>query len=209
MPRPRRRQRYNRRKAYSAMSTAGKALNLALGLKKLINVEHKKYTVSVGALPSNAGVNYALTTINQGDNDAERDGLSVKAQSLYMRATIRKSGGSVRSFLRVVITKDNQQVADTIPTWTNVFQSLSINAPLNAQAIGRFTILYDKVINLSDARDTQVYLEKYIKLNHHVRWNGVSGNDIQKGGLTVHLLSDETTNVPSYDAIFRTTYVDN
>ena len=91
---PRRYKRNARKRRYnvgSALSTASKALTVAYGIKKLLNVERKYHDDSVdGGSANSTMVINTLTTIPQGDTANTRDGYSLKLQNLAWRLFIKQ-----------------------------------------------------------------------------------------------------------------------
>lgn len=100
-----RRRRFYKKKSSSGgyFNMAKKALNVAYGVKKLLNVEYKDVTVSqIGGAGSTVdnetGVVYYLPQIEQGDGGHQRDGDSVKVTSLNLKCkcTINASANATK-----------------------------------------------------------------------------------------------------------------
>lgn len=217
---PRRKFRKSRKRArpwymrkYNALEVAGKAWSGVKYLKKLVNVERKKYDTEVVATSVNnsTGSVTALTTIAQGDNDGERGGLSIKPQSLLIRGTLLCSASASGTMVRIMVVRDNEQVADTDPSINNILDgniTVTALAPLNNLTVGRYTMLYDKLMVLDPQRPFKSF-EIFKELSGHIRYNGTASSDIQKHGMYVCVISNEATNYPTLNFAARLSYTDN
>lgn len=205
--------RYRRKpKPQGLWGTAQKALSLARSVKKLINVEHKKFDASYNAAVSNAQVTpiAELCYIAQGDTESSRNGNSIKVEGITMKGSFKVNGSAttVGDLIRLLVIQDNQQVADTAPSYSTIFESASPDALLNSESVGRFSILYDKKFVLSSQSPVRSF-DVSLNMQHHVRYNGTAATDIQKGGLYVFCLSDTAANHPTINLNSRTKYIDN
>lgn len=212
MPRPyrrRRRRRYNR--GGGILSKASKALSVAYAVKRLVNVEYKHADISPQtSTPSSTPITPGmLNGIAQGDGVSARDGNSIKMTSLYLRYYASINASATNTQLRFVIVKDNQQVSDTSPSWSDVFTSTSTVSHLNVNTLGRFSILRDVVLDLNDVSNPNCSGEIYLKLNDHCRYNGTASTDMQKNGIYIMMVSSESTNTPSLLWTSRVNYIDN
>lgn len=213
-PKRRYRKRYPKKaswydKKYSARSLAIKGLKNIHYIKGLINSELLKHDNTFTATISSTGVVNNLTNIGQGDSVSTRTGNSIFVRSIFGRIAISHNNASNNTFHRIILFIDTQNVSDTSPAVTDVLQASGITAPLNRETVGRFKILMDRYF----ATNTVDTSSKVIKINkqmrHHVRFNGATSNDIQKGGIYILMLSSEPTNTPSYTYTLRTSYHDN
>lgn len=227
MPYPRKYQRgYRRRKTYrkkgssgfggmslsSAWKTAKWAANAAWKLKGLVNSELKKvdYTAA-GTNVTNAGTVVDLNNIGQGDTDNARNGNSLYVRSLNWKGYLaRPTAGDVVQCVRLVVFMDTQQVGDTAPTLNNVLDNITPYSHLNSDTVGRFKILCNKVLTLDTAKSLSQQFEINIPMRHHIRYNGTTGTDVQKGGLYLGFLSTQgTSNYPTISYEARLCYHDN
>ena len=179
------------------VSAGKKALKLARKLNRDLRPEMKHATVDTitSTVSSTPTVQGNLANIASGDTGILRDGDQICVKSLYFRYYVTQHVSATKSIIRLVLVKDNQQVADSSPAWTDIYESASITSHLNNETAGRFTILMDRVHTLGDR--PLVAGSAYKKMNHIVRYNGAAFTDIQKGGLYFFAISDEPTNVPS------------
>lgn len=197
------------KRKYTAAEMAGKALSGVNKLRKLVNVEMKKHdrydTHTVTTNPEEFGLCY----LPEGSGENQRNGTSIKLQSLYMRAKLTIHPSATYSLCRLVLVQDKQQISDTTSPWEACFSTNDILSPTNRELNqGRFTILYDEVIRL-DTSKLNFFVKKYIPIGNHVKYNGAAGSDIQKNGLYLMCISDEVTNGPSLTHYTRITYTDN
>lgn len=178
-------------------------------LRSLINVEHQKIDFNLGATGvTTTPVVTQMTAVAVGDSEGSRTGNSILCKYLYQKLTVRLNASANYSRLRYVVVRDKQQVGDTAPSWTDVYESTSTTSLLNKNTVGRFDILYDRCFDL-DANNPQYLVDKYIRLNSHARYNGTASTDIQKGGIWVMYVSDELTNNPTLSYNNRLMYIDN
>lgn len=209
-----RKRRYRRKpwyeKKYSAMEMAGKALSGLKYVKSMLNVEKKILDTTVLTDLSDNGFVQSLTGMATGDTINTRDGNSIKGVYLGGRITLKINSSATASVARCIVFQDTQQIADTSPTLTEVLQTNDVKSFLNQAALGRFKILWDKTYTLSQNSPTathQIHVD--IPLNHHLRFNGNTANDTQKGHLYYLALSDEATNTVDQDSFWRFRFIDN
>lgn len=187
--------------------------NNVMWLKRLVNVEIKKYDANVAAasVPS-TGTVYPLHEIAQGDTDQQRNGLSIKPLTILIKYTCLNNATAVTTNTRVLLVKDLQQVADTNPAVGDILDGSVAplyQAPLNNASVGRFKILKDFNIILDNARSNRKDGKIFAKLFGHIRYNGVNATDIQKNGYYLVLVSDQPTNAPLFLFNERLSYADN
>ncbi len=201
------------KKKYSPMEIASKAYSGVKALRKLVNVEFKKFDLSNSGntIDLTGSVNH-LSGIAQGDTVSSREGNSILAKSLLFRGHLARHASASTTIVRFLIVRDNQQIADTTPGMTDVLDptvSTLIFAPLNDVNVGRFTVLHDQTIRLDDATGTLKTFDIYIPMNKHIRYNSTASTDIQRNGLYAMWCSNEGTNLPTNVGFSRLTYVDN
>lgn len=200
-------------KKYSAIQIAKKAARGVWYLKGLVNSEKFKHDIQASSNPAYSGTLSSLVAINQGDGDGQRTGNSIFVRSVSMKGSVEwNSTQSVPQRLRMMLVIDKQQVGDTIPSPSDVLDTTGTSfAPysmLNDTTVGRFTILKSRMYNVSSEKPV-VDFNWNINLRHHVRYNGTTSSDIQKGGLYLLLISDAATNGPTVFRFIRVSYHDN
>lgn len=193
-----------------ALVTAQAALKLATQIKGLVNVEKHRHLLTTTATNiTQAGTMLDFNLIAQGDNQADRQGNSILVKGISSKLNIIGHSSSAHTSIRIVWFIDQQQVADSSPAVTDVLEAATVTAPINLLNVGRFKILKQKFINFSNAGQQQALVNQFIKLNHHVRYNGTTSTDIQKGGIYMFILSDEATSYPNFTADQVVQFYDN
>lgn len=198
-------------KKYSVEDIAMKALSGVNYLREKINVE-RKFLTSVVA---NQGFDYngyihAITGfMGKGDNNNQRNGMSVLGKSIYIRGSLFNNGGSSTT-VRIILFRDNND-PQLLPTPGNVIDNIgTVNAPngmLNRNNLNRFTILHSRMVNIN-ADKPHTYFKIFLKMHHHIRW--AEDNAPGTGQLYLLFLSNETAATqPAFDLTARFSYYDN
>lgn len=218
MPRRQYRRKKNFRKKSASsryggyLSTASKALAVAYGVKKLINVE-RKFLVTTGSLnPVGATPTIScLSLIPQGDTASSRDGNKCKCISLHMQSTIFINSSAATTAVRVMLVCDkNSQGA--FPAITDILQSNSyLSSYNNVNCPYRFRIIMDKRVTLSDNGKELQNLDRYIKQQKHMTFQGTGSTiaDTADGVYYIVTLTNESVNSPTIVFNNRLTFVDN
>ncbi len=208
--RPRRGVNYRRH-----LGIAAKALQVAYGVKRLLNVEYKSIIKDLDGAPNSTGSVTNLTSIGQGDTASSRDGNKIRAVSLKIKGNIAINGSANSSIYRLVILRDNNG-STTPPTIASLYTDASTffnnkNKLGDPQTNSRFTILSDTwyKLNLTEGSATALPIDIYIKMNHHVFFTGAAGTDEGKGHIYALQASNEAANDPIViaDAMFK--WIDN
>lgn len=193
---------------YKVADMAYKGWKMALGLRKLINVEWKYHNQSATLNPSTGTVTH-LSNIGQGDDNDLRSGRSILLKSVYLQAVNVINASAANTTTRVIIFVDHD-AGGVSPTVTDVLQTASIISARNLDTdLGRFTILMDKCINLSDNGNRQITIKKYIPMNIHIKYDGTASTDFSKNNIWMITLSSEPTNTPEFSYNLRLRYIDN
>lgn len=196
---------------YSLSEIAQKAYTGVKYLSGLVNAEKFKFDSSIAWTPTTAGDISSLNLIAQGDGDSGRTGNSIFVRGLSIQGNMsRNSAGTYPDgqVVKLMVVMDTQQVGDTSPAITDIIESNGVNSFLNSDTVGRFQVLYNKRITL-DTQHPNVLIKFNKSMRHHIRFNGSGASDVQKGGLYVLALSNESTNAPTVGLQCRLTYHDN
>lgn len=197
------------RSAYNLAAKAYRGVNYVRGL---VNAELFKYDVSLGPsnIASTVGNVYGLTSMAQGDGGAGRTGNSIFCRSVNVKGVLNRnaSAGTVSTNIRVTLVCDNQQIGDGTPSYTDIYSTASPFSHLNANTVGRFSILHTKTYTLNNDNES-VRFDFNKPMRMHTRFNGATGTDIQKCGLYLWVFSDATTDVPTVTGEARLSYHDN
>lgn len=201
---------YNKR--YNALQLAKKAAQGVWYLKGLVNSEMLKQDQGITntLIDATTGNVFSYAQMIQGDGVTNRTGNSVLVRSILTRLRIIKASSPTATYVRMYIVQDNQQISDTVPLISDLLQANDVDSALSRDTPGRFKILLSKTIVLTNNNPT-FHIEKVHNLRHHIRFNGTTGADVQKGGLYLMLLSDQTSsaNQPTLDGWLRINYHDN
>lgn len=206
---------YNRKYTISAspMQVAQQALRATRYIKGLVNSEmlHKDSPYS-GALAAQYNIT-PLCNIAQGDTNLLRTGNSILLRNIYVRLAF-SINASVTGQTRIMMAliKDTQQISDTQPAITDIFDSQTIpETMINLNNSGRFKIVWRKTnfLTIASGGKSSFELNKYFKVYDHVRYNGSTSTDIQKNGYYFVIVTSEATNYPSVDGTIRVGFHDN
>lgn len=202
-------------KVSSYMSTAQKALSIALALKRLINVEVKSIdTIDNGFEVTTSADIRALTLVNTGVGNMNRVGDSLKGHANDLRYSMFIQSGAVRSLVRVIVFKDNASNG-VLPLASALLEfDDNIHSPINYTNTKRFIIKYDRthVLTGINSAKSNVYGRSLHQLTHIVRYESNSANqvDAKTGHMYVLFISDQpAVTAPTIRFINRFTFIDN
>lgn len=170
-----------------------------------------------------------VTKIAQGDTVADRTGNGVKLQLLSLRGristpidTIPGTTPTRNSYYRVALVQDKQQIADTSPGLTDIFNpSNPVTVQLAVTALKRFRVLW--MSNVFDPRmllmatslentsacPTQMTTFEYNWTgNQEIRFNGTATSDIEKNGVYLIYFSDDANSTLDIGASVRLGFTD-
>lgn len=217
-----RRPAYRRRKAtpwynqkYSVATLATKALKGVSYLKGLVNSELHKIDIVQTQTPDALGYLYPMHSIAIGDNEGQRTGNSVLMRKIVNSIVVTKNASATTTNIKFMFVKDLQQAPDIFPLTSDILEpsflatALAPRAPLNKGTIGRFTILGSRIVTLDNNSPIRnISLTR--SMRHHVRYNGPSATDIQKGGMYLLMISDQPiATAPIVQLATRIQYHDN
>ncbi len=196
-------------------SDAAKALALAKHLKTIVNVEFKNHDVqaTAAALSATPGVTQ-LTNIAQGDTTNSRDGSSLKIVSISFKYILRVNGAATNTQVRLILIHD-KQTNQAIFAPADFLQDTSINDNLVSQRNldngHRFTVIMDRVFNLTATGKGSISGSFYKKLNLKLRYDNAAAaiTSLTQSSLALMLITNEASNVPSITHSIRLRYVDN
>ncbi len=196
-------------------SDAKRALLMAKSIKSLMNVEFKNHDVGQTAVAfAVAPVITQLTNIAIGDTTNTRDGSSVKLVSILFKYNILMNASATKTACRVLIIHD-RQTNEAIYTGTDFFSDVSagdgIVSARNLDNGHRFQVLYDKVHTYSATGRQISYHQFYKKLNLKLRYDNAAAaiTSLTQSSLSLVLVTNEATNVPTITSLTRLRYVDN
>ncbi len=194
---------------------ARKALKVALKVKSMLNVEYNIADTVVTATASPiAPAIVQLTNLIQGDGNTTRDGNQIKVTHIQLKYFFTMNASAVNTCCRILLVLDKQTNA-AIYTANQLLKDVSVNdnvnSPFEENHRRRFTILYDRVHDLSDNGNQIGRGRKFIKLNIPVRYSANAGNigDLPERSVSLVHMSTESTNTPLLNAFVRLLFVDN
>lgn len=199
-------------KTANALETARHALTIAKGVASVINVEFKHIdTAGTTVNPTATGVVLPMNSCAEGTASYERNGLSVRNKSLFIRGFVTGNASATNTLLRIMVVKELNPNGAT-PLITDIietgFREISLMNNINGK---EFKVLYSKFITMSADGSETAFFEKYLKLNGHTKYNSSSGaaTSIDYGGYYLVLASNQMTNTPTVNYTSRIRYVDN
>lgn len=198
-------------RAYNAKFSMKDVAKEIWRLKGLVNSEmYKKDTVwATSAITQ--GSTSLRSDIAQGDGDSDRTGNSIFVRSYNFKGIITRnaSGASIQT-VRISVIIDGQQQADTNPSYTDIYESASPFAHLNSNTVGRYKVIWTQTYVLDSVNKPFALVNVNLPMRHHVRYNGTSASDVQKGGIYMCFATDESgVNQPSIAGEHRLSYHDN
>lgn len=202
-------------KKYSPMEIAMKALSGVKYIKGLVNSE--RHVVDVN--PVYSGTVTSATTaqtisLNQiaiGDTNSSRTGNSVLMKTMQIKGFITWSTLSTTDRMHFILVQDKQQIADTIPNWSDFYTGDINSFPANFSH-QRFKVLANyRYKQTDDNRNSQVPVNIFLRYQTHVYYNGPLSTDVAKNGLYLIMISNKAAgaNPPTLSANARITFHDN
>lgn len=194
---------------------AKKALVIAKGVRRLLNVEVKNFdTQATLAVINTTPIITQLTNIDRGDTTNSRDGSQCKMVGIeFHYSCLVNASAASRTQIRVMLVVDkqtNQAVYVINDLIADITASDNVISPRNLDNKHRFSILYDRTHVLS-AASPSVIVRKYIKKDLLLRYddtgNGIA--DLTQNSLSLVRMSNEATNTPAISHFMRVRFVDN
>lgn len=193
---------------------AKKALVMAQGLKRLVNVEIKNFDVQITSVAvTTVPTITQLSNIPQGDTTITRDGAQCKILALEFAAQFNLNASGAVTMVRLLLVLD-KQTNQTIYLHSDLLEDITVAdnilSPINLDNKHRFRILLDRTINLSSAY-TSRKIKTVIRLNTIIRFDGSTPSiaDLTSNSLSLIVMGNETTNTPVMVMFSRLRYVDN
>ena len=208
------RRRYPRRGngSMDLVRTAKLAYSGVKYLRGLVNVEKHAHELTFTATPdSSTGSFQCLNLIAQGDSEGQRTGDKIMMKQIHANMRLSINSAATHSVIRVILFLFKQPQGAT-PTATFVLAAANHLAPYNHDNAGLYTVLYDKQfpMSISGAQEKVVqFTRKFYTLHEQFDGTGATVADIQTNSLWLFVISDESTNVPSFATRTQLLYVDN
>lgn len=209
MPRIHKRKSFFRRNFN--LSTAQKALNIALATKKLLNVELKHIDIVTSTInPSNSGTVTSLNHCAEGVTSGTRNGLSIRAKSLNLHFKFNGNASATDTVVKVHVVVDRSPNG-TMASYLDVMEEATVVAQTNNINWSRFKIIATRTIRLADSGFDNGFFSIYKKLNLPIKYENSNGtqDDIISNQLLLLITSDESANTPAVKFTSRVRYLDN
>lgn len=193
---------------------AKKALIVAKGVRRLLNVEIKNHDiqqnlVSITAVP----LIVQLSNIDRGDTTNTRDGAQCKMIGLDINYFLLTNATLPRTTVRIMYVLD-KQTNQAIYVNTDLLEDVTIQDNIvssrNLNNKHRFQVLYDRHHMLSLANPTVVvrkYIKKDVLLRYDNTGNGIA--DLTQNSISQIIMCNETANTPFITSFTRLRFVDN
>jgi len=188
---------------------AMKAWQGVKALKGIINSELKlTEIIAQNNFVTTTGSTTLVSGIGQGDLSTQRNGNSVLAKMLYIKYYVTMHASTQGSLVKAYLIKDNQQIADTNPSFTDVFTSSDVQSFPKWDSRKRFQI--KDVHSFREDENVIVQMREFsVPIESHLIFNGTASTDTQKGHYYILLVSNQTANVPQVSISTRLTFYDN
>jgi hypothetical protein len=192
------------------MGPIGRAVSV---IKDMINVESKMIDTSVANTISNSGVTvYPLTLVAQGLTDITRNGNSILSQSIAAKVTFTINASATNTLVRWVLFMDKDNAKGTVPTLTDLYDTLGVNSFINKNNSDRFVTIQTGLVELNAGAGLAQTINIYKKLERfHVKYDGTDASQgaAAENHLYLGFLSNEATNLPSSVGNVRYRFYDN
>lgn len=213
MPR-RSKKSYKKPFKYQVADKAESAYNMAVALKRLVNVERKYFDSAIAdSAIASTGEITDLSAIPQGDTAITRDGDSLKPLGFQMRYKLTGDvNATFDTVVRWILFRMKHENA-VVPTVADILEGSTETSMFNFTERSRFTVLADKThtLHVNDSTILPIMMGKTgNKLTGHMTF--VTGTvNHENGGLYLLRISNQTAvaNQPRWDSNQRITYVDN
>ncbi len=197
------------------LSDASKALAIAKGVRRLINVEYKFLDTVTAVSLSTTPLIIQLSNIVQGDTTITRDGSQLKVLSIQLSYLLAGLAADAISHIRVMLIKDrqtNQAIYVPADVLEDISSSDAITSPYNRDNRQRFTILHDKVwVVVAGAMNMGHSFGQKFAQEQILRYDANAGTivDLTQCSYSLLVVTSATSNQPAFRSFVRLNFVDN
>jgi len=177
-------------------------------LKGLVNVEKKLYTKSIVSTPTIAGTVQVLTDMAAGDDVNNRNGNSILAKYILYSGTATMPESEYTQTVRFIILQDLKNEG-SLPSPSDILETVNVNSPMNADAVDRFWIIADKKFTLNSGGGESKPINIFRRLNFHIKYDGVLAADYDTNTLLLLTVSTGTSAPPTITGYSRLAFYDN
>jgi len=197
-----------------AYSVASKALTVAYGVKKLLNVEFKAVDIlTQSSNPTSVASVSFINGLALGDNSFNRDGQQVEFKKIQVNYHISQHASATRTIVRCLciwIHRPNAvafAIADLLHNPTNV------NSFYERGNTGNIRVLHDRTYTFTAGalqfRTGRINTKIDKKSRYVTAATGGAATDIEQGSCWLIFLSNEATNTPTCAWDSRCYFIDN
>lgn len=180
-------------------------------LKDAINVEYKQHEVGITqAVINNTTTQVSLLNgVPTGDDYGNRDGRQVRFKSIEIHAEVSANVSQTSpSFIKCALIIDRD--AESLPSWTDIYEYATTYSPRNLNNRNRFVILKDWNITLyPDRPATQIHYYRKIDMKTVYDGTGSTYSDISNNALYMVWISNLATVAPLSSGLCRLRFLDN
>lgn len=196
--------------AYNALSDKT-VQSILFSLASKINSELKYVD---NTFSGNQNTTYALsclTNVAEGDTQSNRTGISQLNHSLHMRLNLTMNTVATSTYFRVILLVWNENVQETAPSSAKILENNSVYfSPYNVENSKQYSIIKDKTYPLATGGPSSISENWNIKLSPlHSKYTSTGSTSQSTGHVYLMLVSDQSTNTPSYQIYTRIRYYDN
>lgn len=207
--------RFNPMKRRKKKSPGQKALTQIRKLNKA--VERKwhtlnKQTIQIPNLP--LVFVQDICGIAQGGSNSTRNGNAATITHIDVRYNLNMLNINVRdNKIRVIIIRDKRQQENVRPIIEQYLNEHQILAQRFAPLIGRFDVLLDVTHNLKRTTEalTAPFIHRHFqkKVNFDCKWNGPNATNFAKNSVTMFVITDAFTTLPSIEFTVQVRFTDS
>lgn len=199
-----------------AGSLAYKAYKTANFVRSIVNTEYKYSDVNM-TLNATPVIQWVpLNAMAQGDDNNQRNGRSVLLKSIQYRLSIGLGGSQKNAIVRIVILRHNSCNGQN-PVNAEVYTNPNdINSWRNlVTVVPNYTIIMDKRYSLDVDYKDRINIEKYMKMQDHIKFVGANATLASCGpgsyflGYWTDVTTDGTTASVNVTGNSRIRYIDN
>ncbi len=193
---------------------ASRALAVAKGLRRLLNVEIKNFdTQSTVQAINQTPTIQQLSNIPQGDGTSARDGAQCKVIGVELNYTLSHNAAGGGNLIRIMLVLDkqtNQAIYAASDLLEDVTGNDNLVSPRNLNNKHRFSVIHDR-LHMMSAATPVVHFRKFIKRDILLRFDDSTPSiaDLTQNSISLLQVGNNTSNLPTLTSFIRLRYVDN
>lgn len=177
-----------------------------------LNVEKKHYDYAISQNALQTGSITLLSDITQGVSDSERVGTKAFLTTMFCHFIFKMNPLSTFDNIRCLIVLDKQGY--NAPAVTDILEPANLASTLapisqyNRSYMGRFRILYDKLITLCQGGKDTVEFRKILRVNAKAHYIGLGTTFMNQIYIVLAGDNGNILALPVCNAVFRLIYTD-